>query len=392
MAFHIPLGAGRVALLSLACVLTSACGGGGGGSDSAATPAPAPASGAATPITRVIVAGDSLADSGTFGFRATVQSAAHPATGYPVYPELVATSLGLTAPCNYFSSADEGQSFTTNAGCTNYAVAASAVVNPIVRRGDNVPFSLEHQLETAVAVNGGTWRAGDLVIVDAGANDAAGLADAYLEAQGGGAEAAIYLALLGQQLDASTLAAAGARQDGDTYAAGLYMEALARTFWTTVRANTLDRGATRVAVLNIPDLTLTPRLRDIAAGIASAQGPAEAAAFQSQLRQWIAGFNAELARLVAGDPRVALVRYAEDFAAQNASPATFGLTNVTTAACPPGDFPDCTDAALDATPPAGLAPGWWRTWSFSDGFHPSPRAHELLAATVNRALVAAGWR
>lgn len=390
MAFHLSSGAGRSALLALACVLTSACGGGG---DSAAGPATAaPASAAGTPITRVIVAGDSLADSGTFGFRATVQSAANPGTGYPVYPELVAISLGLTAPCNYFSSTDEGQSFTANAGCTNYAVAASAVANPVVRGGDDVPFSLEHQLETAVAANGGAWRPGDLVIVNAGGNDAAGLADAYLEAQGGGAEAAIYLALLGQQLDASTLAEAATRPDGDTYAAGLYMEALARTFWTAVKANTLDRGATRVAVLNVPDLTLTPRFRDITAGIASAQGPAEAAAFQSQLRQWIAGFNAELARLVAGDPRVALVRYAEDFTAQATTPATFGLTNVTTASCPPGDFPDCTDAALDAAPPAGLAPGWWRTWSFSDGFHPSPRAHELLAATVNRALVAAGWR
>jgi len=127
--------------------------------------------------------------------------------------------------------------------------------------------------------------------------------------------------------------------------------------------------------------------------ITTAEGAAAGAAFQAALRQWVAGFNAELARLVAGEQRVVLVPYAGDFTAQATNPAAFGLTNVTDASCPPaGDFAACTDAALDASPPSGLAPGWWKTWAFSDEFHPSPRGHELLAATVERALARAGWR
>lgn len=388
--------ASRAALAALVVVVTTACGG-GGGDDGAQAPGPAasaapPVASGSTPIARMFVAGDSLADVGTFGLKATVQNAADPAAGYPVYPELVAAALGTGSQCNFFSN-DGGASFTTQAGCTNFAVGGTQVVNPVTRGGSAVPLSLEHQLEEAVAANGGAWRPGDLVLVDAGANDAAALADAYLDARGGGADAAVFAALLAQQLDASTIADALRQSDGETVAAGLYMQRLAATYWTTVKANTLDKGATRVAVLNVPDITLTPRLRSIVADLAAAEGAAQASAFQAALRQWIVGFNAELARLAAGETRVVVVPYFEDFTAQGTNPAAFGLTNASDDACPPGDFPVCTDAALDASPPvAGLAPGWWRTWSYSDEFHPSPRGHELLAATVLRALAQAGWR
>ncbi len=379
------------ALVAVAVTVTPACGGGGGGSPAPSTAPPA-ASGTA-PVSRLWVAGDSLADVGTFGLKATVQNAADPAAGYPIYPEIVAAGLGVGRPCNHFSGSDGG-TFTTNDGCTGFAVAGAEVVNPITRGGSALPLSLEHQLETAVAANGGAWRAGDLIVVDAGANDAAALADAYLDARAGGnAEAAIYLALLAQQLDASTLADALAQPDGEAVAAGRYMQELAQTYWNTVKANTLDKGATRVALLDVPDITLTPRMRSIAAGLAAAEGPAAGTEFQAALRQWIVSFNTELSRLAAGEPRVVLVPYFEDFTAQHARPAEFGLTNVTDAACPPaGGFEACTDAALDASPPVGLGPGWWTSWFYSDGFHPSPRGHELLAATVNRALARVGWR
>ena len=98
---------------STVCLVT-ACG--GGGNDAPATPAPSqPAASGPPPISRVIVAGDSLADVGTFGFKATVQSAANPAVGYPIYPQLVAQQLGAGALCNYFSSTDQGKTFTTHA-------------------------------------------------------------------------------------------------------------------------------------------------------------------------------------------------------------------------------------------------------------------------------------
>ena len=34
---------------------------------------------------------------------------------------------------------------------------------------------------------------------------------------------------------------------------------------------------------------------------------------------------------------------------------------------------------------------WYKTYAFSDGFHPSPLGHQLLATDITKALTAAGW-
>jgi outer membrane lipase/esterase len=60
---------------------------------------------------------------------------------------------------------------------------------------------------------------------------------------------------------------------------------------------------------------------------------------------------------------------------------------------PTYNFATCTDAALSAAPPAGATGGanWWKTWAFSDGFHPTPYGHQLLAQLISRTLAQAGW-
>lgn len=374
----------QMALAAAAIAVLAACGGG-----SNESPDPAPASASATPTTRVFVAGDSLADSGTFGFKATVQNAADPAAGYLVYSEIVARNFGIPL-CNVFASADEGATFTTTGGsCTNYAVAGAMIVNPVTRDGNDSPFSLQNQLEAAVTGQGNRWQPGDLIVVDAGGNDSAALASVYLDAHfGGSSEEAVYTAFLAQQLSAGDISGSNHEE-----AAALYMRELARTYWGLVKGNLVDRGATKVALLDVPDLTLTPRIRQRIADIAATQGTAEAEAFRTNLQQWIAGFNAELQALAAAEPRVAYTPYNAEFTAQLASPAANGLTNVVDAPCAVyPDFPQCTDAALDAAPPAGQAAGWWRTYYFSDEFHPSPRGHQLLARTVLDAIQRMGWR
>lgn len=379
---------------SIACLVT-ACGGGSSSNPGASPSTSQPVALGVAPISRVIVAGDSLADVGTFGFKATVQSAANPAAGYPIYPELVAQQLGAGVPCNYFSSTDQGKTFSTHAGCTDFAVGGASIVNPVTQGGDALPFSVQDQLKTAVSANGDAWKAEDLVVIDAGANDALGLADSYLGAQyGTAADQAVYLALLGQQLSGSTITQALSQSSGRSVAANLYMQQLAQTWWNALKANTLDKGATRLAVVNVPDITLTPRFKlGTTAGVATAHGAAAAADFETQVRGWIATFNSDLAKLATGDSRVVVVDYASDFTAQNTTPAAYGLTNASEAACPLNvDFPQCTDAALDAAPSAGLTAGWWKTWLYSDRFHPSPRGHELMAAVVMRAIQAVGWR
>jgi phospholipase/lecithinase/hemolysin len=360
-------------------IVVAACGGGG----DAAPPK--------TSISRVIVAGDSLADAGTFGAKFTVQNAAAPATGYPVYPQLVAMDYGLTAPCNFFASSTGGASFTTNATCTDYAVGGAQIMNPATQGGANAPFSLGFQLATALQVNGGAWQPTDLIVVDAGGNDAAAIVTAYLGAASGSAGVAAYQSFLAQELDAATIGATLTQPNGAALAAGLYMQKLADTYWATVKANTLDKGATHVALLNMPDVTLTPRFQAVLGQVAAANGggstgAAAATALQGAIQQWIQAFNAELTKDVNGDTRVALVPFYEDFTDEMTHPATYGLTNVTTPVCSDTGFPaTCVDAQLNTALPG------WTTYLYSNSFHPTPYGHHLLAASVARALARAGW-
>jgi phospholipase/lecithinase/hemolysin len=354
----------------------------------------------------VVVAGDSLADVGTFGFKFTVQNAASPSTGFPIYPQIIAQNFGIENQCNFYRFT--GTTFVQNptAGCTNYAIGAGRVVNPASQGGAAGPQSIPLQLATAATVAGGAWTATDLIVVDGGGNDAADLVGAYLGAAGGGAGLAAYQQFLLQQIDPATLGATLSQPNGGALAAGLYMQKVADTYYNAIKASTLDKGATHVAVLNAPDITLTPRFRAVLGGVAQASGGGSAgataaASLQGAIQQWIGAFNTQLKTRVGGDARIALVDFYADFSDEVANPAAYGLTNATAAACPVTGtdssglpaytFPTCTSAALDAAPPTGAAAGWWQTWAFSDGFHPTPFGHRLLAASISRALARAGW-
>jgi outer membrane lipase/esterase len=382
-------------LLAAACAaaLLSAC---GGGSDVAPKAS----------IARVVVAGDSLADAGTFGFKFTVQNAASPAAGFPVFAQLIAQDYGITSQCNFYVFT--GTTFAPNAvaGCTNFAVGGGRVVNLPSQGGAAAPFAIPTQLATAATVAGGTWSPTDLILVDGGGNDAADLVTAYLGAATGAAGLAAYQAFLAQQIDPATLGATLTQPNGGALAAGLYMQKVADTYYSAIKANALDKGATHVAVLNVPDITLTPKFQMVLGAVAQASGggatgAAAGATLQGAIRQWVGAFNAELQTRIGGDPRIALVDFNADFTDEVTHPAAYGLTNVTNAACPVTgvdsqglptyDFRACTTTALDAAAPAGATAGWWQTWTFADGFHPTPYGHHLLAASVSRALERAGW-
>jgi len=379
---------GLLALAASAAALLAACGGGGG---DAAPPRVA--------ISRVIVAGDSLADVGTFGFKFTVQDSTSTA-GFPIYPQIVAQNYGIASQCNFYVY--NGTTFAANptAGCTNFAIGGGRIVTPAASGGATNPQTVGTQLATAASVNG-TYGGTDLVLVDGGGNDAADLVTAYLGAASGPAGVAAYQTFLAQQLDAATIAAALQQTNGAAIAAGLYMQKLADTYYAAIKASALDKGATHVAVLNVPDITLTPKFQAVLAGVTRAQGAAAAATLQGAIRQWLTAFNTELNTKVAGDGRVAVVDFYADLQDEIANPAAYGLSNVTTPACPATGtdssglptytFQTCTSASLDAAPPTGLAAGWWKTWTFSDSFHPTPYAHHLLAASISRRLARAGW-
>jgi outer membrane lipase/esterase len=388
---------GRRHLLGVVVAAVALLAGCGGGGD------PTPPK---TPISRVVVAGDSLADVGTFGgVKFTVQNSADPANGFPVFPQIVAQSFGIDSQCNFF--AFNGTTFVQNPrpGCTNFAIGGGRIVVPADEGGASNPQMVSTQLATAARAVGGTFSATDLVLVVGGGNDSGDLLAAFLGAASGPAGVANYQAFLAQQLDPATIAATLPQPNGAATAAVLYMRKLADTYYAGVKANALDKGATHVAVLDIADISRTPRVQAVLAQIAQANGggaagAAAAASVQGLIQQWTDTFNSQLRADVGTDARVAVVPANVDFIDTVTHPVDFTLTNTTGAACAvvgvpffdsPAEAARCTSAALDANRPAGLAPGWWQSWFFSDGFHPSPFAHHLVANSVDRALARAGW-
>ena len=366
-----------------AAALLAACGGGG----EAAPPR--------AQIEQVYVAGDSLADVGTFGgVKATIQNSDDP-EGFPVFPEIVAQNFGVEDQCNFYVFTGAAFAQNPTEGCTNFAVGGGSIMNPTA--GD--PRSIPLQLKTMAQVRGGAWSETDLVVVDGGGNDAAELVGAYLTA-GAGNPAPLQGVLL-RQIDGADLAALLGQPDGAAKAAALYMKRTADTYYDAIRDNLLAKGATHVAVLNVPDITLTPRFQAVLANVAANADPATADALQDTIHGWIQTFNARLSARVGSDTRIALVDFYADITDEVENAASYGLTNATTPACPVTgvgadglptyDFPTCTSDALDAAPPAGESAGWWQKWGFSDGFHPTPFAHRLLASSVSRAIARAGW-
>ncbi|MBQ0930016.1 phospholipase [Ideonella sp. 4Y16] len=377
------LGALAPASLALAFLL-AACGGGGSDTSTRAE------------ITAVKVMGDSLADVGTFGIKFTIQ-------GNPTYPDLVARQFGVDDGCPFFVFT--GTTFAPNpkTGCTNFAIGGGVINGAGSGYSAADPRGVGVQLATAATVG---YAAGDLLLIDGGGNDAAALVSAYLKASSDGGAA--YVGVLSTVLTPEQVAAAVAGgQTGLATAGGSYMVGLADMFYNMVKAQALDKGAKRVALINIPGITNTPRFQMVLDGIAAAFGGGEtgaAARAQSEalFKSWIEAFNARLASKVAGDERIALVDIYTSFNDEIANPAQYQLSNVKDTACPitgmgsdglpTYTFATCTDANLAANPPDGLTGAdWYKKYLFSDGFHPTPYGHQLASQLIARTLAQAGW-
>ena len=367
-----------------ACAILVACG--GGGTESAGNPAG---------IKTVKVMGDSLADSGTFGLKFTVQGSAPTGPGSTaIWPERIASQYGVTLCPKYQFT---GTSFNAAPGCGNYAVAGGRINN---YTAPTSPVSITKQMADAGAAG---FAAGDLVLIDGGGNDAADLVGAYLSASKDGG--ASYRGFLTTVLPASavdTAFAGGAT--GMAQVGGAYMVALADKFTAGITADVLGKGAQRVAILNLPGIDKTPRLQQLLGGIAASAGPAASAQIQGLVKAWVEAFNTKLAANFAGNDKVVVVDFYTSLNDQVAKPEQFGLSNAKNTACPATgvgadglptySFPTCTVASLSAMPPPAGATGgadWWKTYAFSDSFHPTPYGHQLLSQLVSRSIAQAGW-
>ena len=388
--------------------LLAACGGGGGADT---TPK--------AKVSSVKVVGDSLSDSGTFGFKFTVQGAAPTgANSFQVWTERVADQFGQTLCAHYSTTA------APKADCNNYAVGG-AVINPasVTVTSPELaafqPMSILQQIKDASAAG---LSANDLVLVDGGANDTAALIlSAAAQSQLPPATTGPFFNLIGTLVDQATQGALLQKAGGDSktfiaLAGSAYMTALAQKLATAVQTGMLDKGVTHVAVLNLPKLTLTPRIKTMLAGIqqqtaagaaalgadaatAAAAGQKAAAAQGALIDAWVQAFNTQLNTNLGADARVAIIDFYTGLEGQVAAPEQYGYTNVTTPACPSTGvdatthlpsytLQTCTTAQLLAKNPAA---NWWDGYSFADDQHPTPYGHMQMSQLAARALAKAGW-
>lgn len=388
-----------IAIATIACaLLLGGCGGGGSSRDiSPSNPAPV------KPVVKAF--GDSLMDSGTFGFKVTMQNS-DKLKPFEVFPEKVASSLGASTPCPYFNFAVTG--YVPNPACANFAVAGGRINT----RGDtNGTFDTSNPLSilNQIAIGSNFLAATDIVIVDGGANDIADLAGAYLGAITPDG-LANFTNKLSTVLPASTVAALVTNAPTTTTlnaAALAYVQGLAQLMAQSINDKIVARGVRKVVVINAVDITTTPLFGGIMAALGAAPGSAQRAAVQTSVQTWTSLFNTALAKGLPSS-NVLVVDLNSQFTLFLAQPAQYGLTNTTTPACPkvaggldnaglaslsqPPTVLACNTANLSSHIPVGeTSLNWWQTYAFSDDFHPTPALHALIGTYILQQLVRVGW-
>jgi outer membrane lipase/esterase len=383
----------HISALAAAALIAAGCGGGDTNSPLA---------------TRVVAFGDSLTDLGTYAPASSVNG---PGTGAPffggkwttnthagytaasntnianIWVEWIAARLGVTmtqAEIGFVTTRIQcpaaARGLPVNS-CTGYAQGGSRVTDPngIGRSSGALTIPLAEQIAmhnarstgvgTATALPG--FRDGfsgeDIVFVFGGNNDVF-----------------TQFGAVGQGLPAPTAIA--------------NVVTAATELATLVKNEILAKGARRVAVMTLPDSSATP--------FGASLGPvgnAQADGSRALLRELSAQFNtALLAGLDGSGARIIDARAMN--ATVQASPASFGLTNITTPACAATSFnPSATSLLCNVAPAAlfaaagvsnfnGLAPGASAsTYLFADGVHPTTGAHKIFADQVWAKLKDFGW-
>lgn len=370
----------------------------------------------------VKVIGASLEDSGTFGFKFTVQSAT--GQSYRTYVEQLAAARGLPALCHHYTlDASTGTpTGPVRPSCTNFAVAGAQIHNFSIASGqvdDNSPSSVVRQMADLGA--GGFGRS-DLVIVgEAVGNDLEALLTAAgtVSTSGPTGFSAYVDSLLGEQVAEHLITNAGKLSGGNpslgvALAGVRFMTALADKLMAHVQGSLIHKGAQRVAILNALDVLKTPVFHHALSTLSATD--------QTSTRvlalAWVWAFNTELGIKAAGSGgKVIVIDLYRGFNAEYAHPQQYGLTNVTSTVCTQTyqhsihgtaslatagtdvlDTPEvraaCNDlSASSITPTEGATgPLWWTTYLFADNFHPTPYGHQLLAQSVSKKLSQVGWR
>lgn len=291
------------------------------------------------------VFGDSLSDAGTYivNLDGTPSSARFTVNPYPVWDMLVGAHYGINVSPYENVNTLTGNT-TTILGGNNYAQGGACVNSgyntatcPIYASNT---LGETQQIATYLSSTGGRADPNALYSAWAGANDVF---------------SALRLMLFNGLPRADALAMAGTA---------------AQQQIANVRTLTAA-GARYLIVPNLPDIGITPLANDFGE--------------QHFLTQASNTYNATLNAGLAGLGGSNII-YVDIYGILNeiyANPARYGITNVTTPACP-GEF-SITCSAADVT-----APNAQWTYLFADVVHPTPLGHELLADYIISILEAPG--
>lgn len=354
---------------AIAAVLLAACGGGGDGDQAPRVR-----------YSALVSFGDSLSDVGTYataGLRAATGGGKYTVNGTDGknWTELLAAQMGVAAPCPAQTGlnasgplAGFAAAVQNHAECTNYAQGGARVTNPVgpanaalLGLGDTsglvgqLTDPLVNQMNRHFAAHG-NFTGTELVTVLAGGND-------------------VFMNL------ATFAATVGAGGD-PTVAGGAAVTAMGTAgaeLANYIKTLIVARGATRVVVINLPDVSQTPL------------GYSQTAQVQALINQMVTTFNAQLSAGLNGTAGVLLIDAYTQNRLQVASPVQYGVTNV--------DTPACNLTALAATVFASslvcstntLIAGDTSHYAFADTVHPSPYGYRLLAQYVTDQLLKAGW-
>jgi outer membrane lipase/esterase len=358
--------------------------------------------------TRVIAFGDSLSDLGTYAPATSVNG---PGTGAPffggkwttnvhsgytaasntstssVWVEWIAARLGVVmtqAEIGFVTTRIQcpaaGRGLPVNS-CTGYGQGGSRVTDPngLGRSSGALTIPMAQQIATHNARSAGF----------SGATPLPGFADGFGKDDivfvfGGNNDVFVQFGAVGQGLPAATAIA-------NVVTAATELVAL-------VKDEIIAKGGKRVAVITLPDASSTP----FGASLGPAGNP-QADGSRALLSELSAQFNtAMLAGLDGSGARIIDARSLN--AAVQASPAAFGLTNVTTPACAATAFnPSASSLLCNAASPAvfaasgapnlnGITPGVDPTkYLFADGVHPTTAGHKIFADQVFLKLKDFGW-
>lgn len=338
---------------------------------------------------RVKVVGDSLSDSGTFGYKFTIQGT--PDAPAQIWTDWVAAGLAAAPLCpRYVATGELEVALRQDAAataCTSLAVGGGRI-HPLGVLGQSFrhqPFSVTRQLSDMAELQ--PYQPQDVLLMSAGGNDAADLLTLFMDSSNEGVLK--YVLYLNELLPtAEVLKASSGGRSARIQAGHALMQALANRQADHLLADAWNRGAQRVVVLNVPNVAQTPRFKALLTPRSDATELVQTAS------AWADTFNSHLAwRLVDVRSRLILMDFKRLLDEWVRQPERVGLSNGTDPACPATGVdgtgvPDFNLATCTEMNAVNAGKGNL----FADAFHGTPAVQRLLAKAVLQEMALRGWR